>query len=76
VDLEWRIGANPAPVLVLRWSEHSSLPIEPPSRKGFGTTMIKQALGAELNADIDLDYLPTGLVCTVTAPLPTRGPAP
>ncbi len=34
--------------------------------------MIKQALGAELNADIDLDYLPTGLVCTVTARLPTR----
>jgi PAS domain S-box-containing protein len=75
VDLEWRIGADPAPVLILRWAERSSLPIEPPSRKGFGTTMIKKALGAELNADIDLDYLPTGLVCTVTAPLPPRGPA-
>lgn len=72
VRLEWRLEQSPEPLLVMRWSEKSPLPVVPPTRKGFGTTMIKQALGAELNADIDLDYLPSGLVCTVTARLPER----
>lgn len=73
VQLEWCISADAAPTLVLRWSETGSLPVQQPTRRGFGTTMIKQALGAELDADIDLDFLPTGLIYTVTAPLPGRG---
>lgn len=72
VKFEWQLGSEPIPVLIMRWSEQGPLPVEQPSQRGFGTTMIKQALGAELNADIDLDYLPTGLVCTVTARLPSR----
>lgn len=76
VRFEWQLGPGPAPVLTMRWSEHGPLPVQRPSRRGFGTTMIKQALGAELNADIDLDYLPSGLICTVTARLPARQPAP
>jgi hypothetical protein len=38
--------------------------------------MIKQALGTELNADIDLDFSTGGLICTVTAPLPQRVETP
>jgi hypothetical protein len=38
--------------------------------------MIKRALGTELNADIDLDFASGGLVCTVTAPLPSKDAAP
>jgi PAS domain S-box-containing protein len=75
VRLEWHVGSEPRPVLTMRWSEQGPLPVQRPSRRGFGTIMIKQALGAELNADVDLDYLPTGLICTVTARLPAREPA-
>jgi PAS domain S-box-containing protein len=70
VSLDWHLRPEPDPGLTLQWSERGPLPIVEPSRRGFGTTMIKQALGAEFNADVSLDYLPTGLVCTVTARLP------
>lgn len=73
VKLEWRVTGERDPVLTLRWSETGPLPVHPPSRRGFGTVMIKQALGTELDADIDLDFAETGLVCTVTAPLPQLG---
>ena len=35
--------------------------------------MIKQALGTELNADIDLNFSAGGLICTVTAPTAPEG---
>jgi len=66
VMLQWQLRAKPDPGLTLTWSEQGPLPIGEPTRRGFGTTMIKQALGTELNADVHLDYLPGGLVCTVT----------
>lgn len=75
VRLEWQLVSEPTPLLTMRWSEEGPLPVQKPSRRGFGTIMIKQALGAELNADVDLDYLPTGLICTVTARLRAHEPA-
>jgi PAS domain S-box-containing protein len=68
VDLEWTLHPETG-VLELRWRELGTLPIGQPSRRGFGMTMIKHALGVELDADIDLAYPPSGLVCTITARL-------
>lgn len=76
VRFDWRVSNDASPVLVMRWSEDGPMPIHPPSRNGFGTTMIKQALGTELDANIDLDFSSGGLICTVTAPLPHREAAP
>lgn len=70
VKLEWQVTGDADPILRLTWSEHGPLPVRPPSRRGFGTIMIKQALGTDLDADVDLDFAETGLICTVTAPLP------
>ena len=70
VRFEWQLRGDPAPMLVMRWIESGSAAITAPTRKGFGTIMIRQALGAELNAEVELDYPPSGLVCTVTAALP------
>lgn len=69
VGFEWQVTASPAPALVMRWSERGVFPISIPTRAGFGTTMIQQALSAELDAQVEVDYPPSGLVCTVTAPL-------
>jgi PAS domain S-box-containing protein len=76
VTFEWTLGAGPDPTLVMRWVEDGSSPILPPTRRGFGTTMIEQALGSELNGDVAVEYLPAGLVCTVTARLLTNAGAP
>ena len=70
VNLSWQLLGEPAVSLVVRWEERGSIPIEPPVHRGFGSTMIEQALSAEFDADVDLDYRPAGLVCTVTAKLP------
>jgi PAS domain S-box-containing protein len=70
VSFEWRLESQPQSSLTMRWLEDGPLPIAQPSRRGFGMTMIQQAMEAELNARIGLEYRPQGLDCTITAPLP------
>jgi PAS domain S-box-containing protein len=72
VELSWLKTASPS--LVVRWQEQSPDLITPPTRKGFGTTMIEQALSADLNAEVTMDFQPTGLICTIVAQLPEGHP--
>ena len=44
-------------------------PVVPPQRRGFGSLMIEHGLAAELQAEVRIDYRPSGLACT--APTPT-----
>jgi|GEM_PF-2173284 len=70
VDLVWTITENDAsPCLALRWSEHGGPVVVEPTRKGFGTRLIARGLGGDGTGEVQLDYEPTGLVCTLTAPL-------
>jgi two-component sensor histidine kinase len=43
--------------------------VTPPTRGGFGTRLVR-SLASELGGTVDLAYEPTGVVCTVEAPLP------
>lgn len=67
VELSWETTARPDGWLTLRWIEHTSEPVEKPTRRGFGSTMIENALVAEFNAEVTMDYQPDGLRCTVIA---------
>lgn len=67
VDLEWTI--RPGDRLSLRWAERGGPPVVPPVRRGFGSRMIEQALAAEFDATVQLDFRPEGLVCTMEATL-------
>ncbi|MDC7785290.1 PAS domain S-box protein [Rhodoplanes sp. TEM] len=58
------------PRLWLRWEEEGGPPVERPARRGFGTRLVTQVLAEGLNAAVDLDYAPRGVVCTIDAPLP------
>jgi PAS domain S-box-containing protein len=60
--------------LHLEWIEQGGPPVEPPTRRGFGTRMIERALAADLDANVELDFRPGGLVCRVDAPLPQSAP--
>jgi len=53
----------------LIWEEIGGPPVVVPTRKGFGTTLIQQSLGSQLQASVAIDYHPTGLVCTIDAPI-------
>ena len=68
VQLTW--SAEPAPggrLLRITWREVGGPPVAPPQKTGFGTRLIRRGLAAELNAAIELDYQPSGLVCSIQA---------
>jgi PAS domain S-box-containing protein len=53
----------------LTWEEIGGPPVHPPVRKGFGSRMIERALSVELQGSVKIDYRPSGVVCTIDAPL-------
>ena len=52
--------------LTLRWQETGGPKVEAPRHRGFGSFLVKQLLAAEFNGDVDLDYAPNGLRCTLS----------
>ncbi len=70
VDLGWEIrGEGESARLHLTWREHGGPPVEPPSRKGFGSRLIERGLAGQVGGVVDIAYAPEGLSFTVEAPL-------
>lgn len=61
--------------LVLRWEEQGGPPVVAPARRGFGSRLIERGLRHDLGGHVSLDFLPTGVVCQITAPLANEGAA-
>ena len=57
------------PALTLCWTEKGGPAVSPPTRRGFGTTLIERALAHELDAEVSREFLADGLVCSITFPL-------
>lgn len=53
----------------LRWIEEGGPAVIPPKQQGFGSFLIERNLAGALNAQIRVDYEPSGLVCEIDAPL-------
>ncbi len=67
VAIQWRVAEGR---LHLSWTEDGGPPVTIPERRGFGSRMIERGLAAELGGSVSIDFRPTGVVCTVDAPLP------
>jgi two-component sensor histidine kinase len=52
----------------LRWRERNGPPVLPPSGTGFSTRLIQVNLAAEFVGDVELEYHPNGMECTICAP--------
>lgn len=52
----------------LRWHERNGPPVTVPSRKGFGSRLLTETLPAQLDATVELEFDPRGLICSVRAP--------
>jgi len=76
IDLAWGYDADAAGRVTLTWREHGGPPVAPPARKGFGLTMIEQALAREFGAEVALDFAEAGLVCRLRLPLDPPASAP
>ncbi|MGV8830937.1 MAG: HWE histidine kinase domain-containing protein [Devosia sp.] len=59
--------------LNISWSETGGPSVSPPSRKGFGSHVLQKGLVRELGAAVSLEYLTTGVQCTINIPLPGDG---
>lgn len=59
--------------LELIWKETGGPPVVEPNRRGFGTRLIERSLAQELHGDVTIAFAPTGVVCTIHAPLNEAG---
>jgi two-component sensor histidine kinase len=57
------------PRLHLRWEEMDGPLVESVGRRGFGSRLIERTLAQDLDGNAKIDFAPTGVVCTVDAPL-------
>jgi PAS domain S-box-containing protein len=65
VRVEWSRSADGQ--VVLRWTEAGGPPVEPPTRKGFGTHMVDAMIRGH-EGDVRLNWHADGLACEITLP--------
>jgi PAS domain S-box-containing protein len=71
-SLTWMVDhTRTPPLLLLRWQERGGPAVEPPTRKGFGSRLIERSLAHDLDGEVRIEYRPSGLICSVEAPLPS-----
>jgi two-component sensor histidine kinase len=70
INVLWTVqnGAAP-PRLTLRWVEAGGPAVVAPSRRGFGSRLIERSLAQDLDGEVEIAFAPTGVVCTVDAPV-------
>jgi PAS domain S-box-containing protein len=70
VDIDWRLTPDQAGdnSFVMSWREQGGPPVVPPSRTGFGTTVISRMAELSLAGKVELIYAPEGLVWRLSCP--------
>lgn len=62
VDICWMGGAPDSDEpFVFSWVERGGPAVQPPTRRGFGSRLIEQALAQEFRGEARIEYRPTGL---------------
>lgn len=70
VEIAWaRRDQGASPQLSLAWSEVGGPLVEVPKRRGFGSRLIERNLARDLDGKVEINFLPSGVVCTVNAPI-------
>lgn len=70
VDIRWKIERDDGTDhLTLDWMESGGPRVEPPSRHGFGSRLIRSGMSLEKGNEVDMDFNPEGLHCRIKASL-------
>jgi PAS domain S-box-containing protein len=64
IDIAWQEAEG---TLRLDWKERGGPALVAPSRRGFGSRLIEQGLGADLGGEARIAFEPDGLRCTIEA---------
>lgn len=74
VTVRWsRQGNGPLTVI---WQEEGGPPVAPPSRRGFGMSLIERTVADQLDGAAAFDWQPSGLVCRINVPVHDTPAAP
>jgi two-component system, chemotaxis family, sensor kinase Cph1 len=69
VDVSWTFeNRDGEGWLIVRWVERAGPRVEPPSRIGFGKTLLERTLAYGLGGTVDFDFQAEGLVCAIELP--------
>ena len=70
VTLDWEVLADaPKPRLRLIWTEVGGPPVTAPVQRGFGSRLIERSARAQLGGEATVDFLPRGVVYTISCTL-------
>jgi two-component system, chemotaxis family, CheB/CheR fusion protein len=71
VHVNWQVGTgNGSRTLQLRWKETGGPPVEVPLQRGFGSRLLERSLADDLCGAVKIEFMPSGIICEVDAPLP------
>jgi two-component sensor histidine kinase len=74
VRLDWEVTTEDAgPKLRLVWAEAGGPPVVAPVQRGFGSRLIERSARDQLGGEATVDFLPRGVVYTVTCALEDAG---
>ncbi|WP_188311817.1 sensor histidine kinase [Salinarimonas soli] len=77
VTIDWKVVISGADQrLLLTWRETGGPPVEAPAHRGFGSRLLESGLARELDGEVHLEFLLSGVVCTISAPLATSDAEP
>ncbi|SDY19389.1 PAS domain S-box-containing protein [Citreimonas salinaria] len=70
LKVAWKIQNGEAPPsLWIDWVESGGPPVRPPSRRGFGSTVIDRSINLQFGGSVDRDFGPEGLKVSFRIPL-------
>jgi two-component sensor histidine kinase len=61
VDIRWQVQDDQ---LNMSWRESGGPPVLSPSRRGFGSRLIENALSRDLDGQSRLEFAPEGVTCS------------
>jgi light-regulated signal transduction histidine kinase (bacteriophytochrome)/CheY-like chemotaxis protein len=68
VEVAWDLDRDGR--LAIDWREQGGPPVQPPTRRGFGTTIIERSIPFDLKGEVRVDYAVTGLQAQLVIPAP------
>lgn len=67
--ISWSVSDGPDRRLHMSWAETEGPPVpSPPSKSGFGTTVIDRSLAYEFDGEVVRTFEPSGMVCAISLP--------
>ncbi|NLR71306.1 PAS domain S-box protein [Novosphingobium sp. ERN07] len=66
VSVTWTMDHNGH--VIIDWQESGGPEVNKPTRKGFGSRLVSDAVPRQLGGSVSLDYDPAGLRCRITVP--------